>query len=71
MRCRLEIEETAASAYYHEKHVNLYKNGIIINPGLPYLAVSPDYKVYDPNANDHYFLCFAAFNSVMLIKLQN
>ena len=52
MRCGLEMEETAASAYYHEKHVNLYKSGIAINPSLPYLAVSPDRTVHDPNAND-------------------
>ena len=39
----LEMEEIAASAYYHKKHVNLYKSGIVINPGLPYLTTSPDY----------------------------
>ena len=53
MRRGLEMEETAASAYYHEKPVNLYKSGIVINPGFPYLDVSPDYKVYDPSANEH------------------
>ena len=36
--------------------VNLYPSGIVINPSSPWLAASPDSKVYDPSRNPSYDL---------------
>ena len=29
--------------------MNIYKSGFVINPSIPFMGASPDYKVYDPS----------------------
>ncbi len=50
MKAGLENEPIAAENYAKliANHINLYPSGIIISQSAPWLAVSPDRRVYDP-----------------------
>ena len=50
MKRGIENEPLAASQYASLKNnnVNLYPSGVIVSPYCPWLAASPDRKVYDP-----------------------
>ena len=44
----IKYEPDAAKFYFDTNTVNIYKSGFVINPSIPFLGASPDYKVYDP-----------------------
>ena len=44
----IKYEPDAAKFYFDANTVNIYKSGFVINPTIPFLGASPDYKVYDP-----------------------
>ena len=50
MRQGLALEPVAAKAYAEslQNRVNLYPCGVVISPWSPWLAASPDRKVYFP-----------------------
>ena len=43
----IKYESDAAKFYFDTNTVNIYKSGFVINPSIPFLSASPDYKVYD------------------------
>ncbi len=48
------VSEPVAAARYSEarnNEINLYPSGIVISPTSPWIAASPDRKVYDPTRN--------------------
>ena len=45
----IKYEPDAAKFYFDTNTVNIYKSGFVINPSIPFLGASPDYKVYDPS----------------------
>ena len=49
MRRGLEMEMDAAIEYAKRKQVNYYPCGLVIHPDAPWLAASPDGKVFDPS----------------------
>ncbi|XP_063426804.1 uncharacterized protein LOC134710375 [Mytilus trossulus] len=51
MRHGLSFESVAAAAFVklHDENVNVYPCGIIVSPYSPWLAASPDRKVYHPS----------------------
>lgn len=52
----INTEEEAASAYADTRDCNVFPSGIVINPSCPYLATSPDRRVYDPSEADSWRL---------------
>ena len=52
MKYGINTEEKAASAYADNGDCNVFPAGIVINPSCPYLAASPDRRVYDPSENN-------------------
>lgn len=58
MKRGVECESTAAQAYSQEmeNRVNLYPCGVIVSPYCPWLAATPDRKVYCPSRNPPYGL---------------
>ena len=51
MKYGLEHENEAAKAYVDATGNNVYLSGIVINPSAPYLACSPDGRVFDNSEN--------------------
>lgn len=53
MRHGLECEETAALAYVQgmDEEVNIYPCGLVISPWSPWIAATPDRKVFCPSLN--------------------
>lgn len=49
MKHGIDTEEEAAAAYADATDCNVFPSGIVINPSCPYLATSPDRRVYDPS----------------------
>ena len=49
MKRGLKYEPDVAKFYFDTNTVNIYKSGFVINPSVPFLGASPDYKVYDPS----------------------
>ena len=45
----IKYEPDAAKFYFDTNTVNIYKSGFVINPSIPFLGASPDYRVYDPS----------------------
>ena len=58
MRDGLADEPKAAESYVTmaQNNLNIYPCGIVISPWAPWLAVSPDRKVYDPNSTPSFGL---------------
>ena len=49
MECGLKYEPDAAKFYFDTNTVNIYRSGFVINPSVPFLGASTDYKVYHPS----------------------
>ena len=49
MEREIKYESDAAKFYFDTNTVDIYKSGFVINPSIPFLGASPDYKVYDPS----------------------
>ena len=58
MQRGIECEPLAAASYVEIKNnnVNLYPCGVVVSPFCPWLAASPDRKVYDPTRNEPFGL---------------
>lgn len=52
----IENEPVAAKTYSEINGHSVYLFGFVINPSCPYLATSPDRKVFDPNATPQFGL---------------
>lgn len=52
MKHGINTEEKEASAYADSGDCNVFPAGIVVNPSCPYLAASPDRRVYDPSENN-------------------